>query len=83
MTETEALFELLKWGALAALGGFTYMLRRELDAQDKFNETLKREIQELKDSRVHKDDFKEFKIELRSWFEDLRQDIRTLRNEKS
>lgn len=82
MTET-AIFELLKWVALAALGGFTYMLRRELDAQDKVNEALKKDIQDLKDTRVHKDDFREFRVELRSWFDDLKQDIRTIRNEKS
>lgn len=82
MTET-AIFEALKWVALVALSGFTYMLRRELDAQDKVNESLKKDIQELKDTRVHKDDFRELKVELRSWFDDLKQDIRTIRNEKS
>ena len=82
MTET-AIFEFLKWVALAALGGFTYMLRRELDAQSETNKRLRDDIQYLKDTRVHKDDFRELKVELRSWFEDLKADIRTIRNEKS
>lgn len=82
MTET-AIFEALKWVALVGLSGFTYMLRRELDAQDKTNEILKKDIQDLKDTRVHKDDFRELKGELRIWFEDLKADIRTIRNEKS
>lgn len=79
----DAIFEAIKWLALLALSGFTYMLRRELDNQDKINESLKQDIQNLKDSRVHKDDFRDFKIELRSWFDDLKADIRTIRNEKS
>ena len=82
MTET-AIFEALKWVALAALGGFTYMLRRELDNYDKANEAIKKDIQDLKDTRVHKDDFRELKVELRSWFDDLKSDIRNIRNEKS
>ena len=82
MTDTN-IIELLKWVALVALGGFTYMLRRELDQQDDVNKAIKKDIQDLKDTRVHKDDFRELKVELRTWFEDLKKDIREMRNEKS
>lgn len=37
---------------------------------------LHTEIQSLKDTRLHKDDFREFKLELRQQFEDLKIAIR-------
>lgn len=46
-----------------------------------FKTTLNRiqnDIDMIKKEYLHKDDFKEFKIELRSMFEELKKDIRDL-----
>lgn len=74
--------EFVKWAFLAVLGGFTFMIRRELSLKDIELQKLRDDIQYLKDNKVHKDDLREFKMELRSMFDELKQDIRALR-EKS
>jgi hypothetical protein len=58
------------------------MLKRELSTKDQDIKELKFEVQHIKTNYLHRDDFKEFKTELRSMFEDLRSDIRAIR-EKS
>jgi hypothetical protein len=74
--------EWVKWALLSVLGGFIYMLKRELSTKDQDIKELKFEVQHIKTNYLHRDDFKEFKTELRSMFEDLRSDIRAIR-EKS
>jgi hypothetical protein len=77
--------DIFKWLVLTALGGFVYMLKRELSNKDSDIKTLQGEIQNIKQNYLHRDDFKDFKIELRGMFEDIRKDIRSLgsHNEKS
>lgn len=69
-------------GALAI-----YLLKRSIDQMDKelvdhksTHTTLHQEIQYIRSEYLHKNDFREFKSELRAMFEDLRQDIKTLRD---
>jgi hypothetical protein len=41
-------------------------------------EDVKLNIQKIKQDYLHKEDFKEFKTELRGMFEEIKQDIRAL-----
>lgn len=76
--------EIIKWGFLLVLGGFTFMLQRELKAKDESINKLQVEVQNIKQNYLHRDDFKEFKTELRSIFEEIKMDIRSLKpHEKS
>ncbi len=71
--------EIIKWGFLAVLGGFTFMLQRELKTKDESIRELQVEVQNIKQNYLHRDDFKEFKVELRSMFDEIKQDIRSLK----
>jgi hypothetical protein len=70
--------ELVKWGFILILGGFTFMIQRELKAKDQSIQQLQTEVQNIKTNYLHRDDFKEFKVELRSMFDEIRKDIRSL-----
>jgi len=78
--------EIAKWIAMAILSGFVWFLRRTVDSYDnKFTsmenklKATEESINKIKQDYLHRDDFKEFKIELRLMFEDLKQDIRALK----
>ena len=71
--------EYIKWGFLFVLGGFTFMLQRELKTKDESITELKKEVTNIKQNYLHRDDFKEFKVELRSMFDEIKQDIRSLK----
>lgn len=43
---------------------------------------LQVDIQNIKNEYLHKNDFKDFKMELRSMFDDLKKDIKELRDDK-
>lgn len=77
--------EFLKWIALAIMGGFTYMLKRELNSKDSDIQSLKNAVDHIKQNYLHRDDFKEFKQELRDMFVDIKEDIRAIKasNERS
>ena len=75
MTETE----LVKWILMAALSGVVWFMKRTIDQQDAAIKTLQTEQTRIKEEYLHKSDFKEFKNELRGMFEEIKQDIRTLR----
>lgn len=71
--------EYIKWVFLFVLGGFIFMIKRELSTKDLEIQRLKDDVQYLKDNKVHKDDLREFKTELRLMFDELKQDIRAIR----
>lgn len=62
------------------IGGLAWFFKRELFAYDKRIERLENEINTIKVAYLLKDDFREFKIELKSMFEDIKQDIHSIRN---
>jgi hypothetical protein len=72
--------EWVKWAFLSVLGGFVFMIKRELSNKDVEIQKIKDDIQNLKDYKVHKDDLRDFKVELRVMFDELKQDIRAIRN---
>lgn len=53
-------------------------MKRTIDQNDSEVKDLKRTVQQIKEQYLHKDDFKDFKAELRSMFDELRMDIRNL-----
>lgn len=71
--------ELAKWIITAALGLVVWFMKRTIDSQDKRIETLEKKQESFRDDYLHKNDFKEFKIELRSMFEEIKTDIRELK----
>ncbi len=81
--------ELLKWLVLSLLGVSTYFLKRTVEQMDQTikdhkmaHAALQVDVQNIKNEYLHKNDFKDFKIELRSMFDDLKKDIKELRDDK-
>lgn len=79
-------FEFLKWTALTLLSVVVYFLKRTVDQIETSATALKLahtqlqvEVQTIKNDYLHKNDFKDFKQELRGMFDDLKADIRGLR----
>ena len=71
--------ELAKWLITGTLGLVVWFMKRTIDLQDKRLEILEKRQESFKDDYLHKDDFKEFKLELRSMFEEIKTDIRELK----
>lgn len=71
--------ELAKWIITGALGLVVWFMKRTIDLQDKRLEILEKRQESFKDDYLHKNDFKEFKLELRSMFEEIKTDIRELK----
>lgn len=70
--------ETVRW-VLTGIGGVVmYLWQRSLNTSQKEISDLQVDVQLLKDTRLHKDDFKDFKIELRTQFQDLKEAIKAL-----
>jgi hypothetical protein len=70
--------EFVKWAMLSLLSVGVFFMKRTLDRIEKEQEDVKKDLQKVKEEYLHKADFKEFKLELRSMFEEIRADIRSL-----
>lgn len=64
-----------------------YLLKRQVDQLDRVlveykaaQVLLQTDLQNVKNDYLHKNDFKDFKIELRSMFDELKSDIKSLRH---
>lgn len=75
MTELELLWKVLT----LALGGLLWFMKRTLNAAEENIKTLQQGQQDIKEKYLHKDDFREFKSELRGMFEEIKSDIKQLR----
>jgi hypothetical protein len=72
------------------LGAFTLVLwffkmnitetKEKLVSLTAHYDDLKTELGHVKLNYLHRDDFKEFKLELRSMFEEIREDVKALRS---
>lgn len=68
----------LNWIVASVFAVFGWFLRRTIiSAEDKITQ-LEKDIQDVKLSYLHKEEFKEFKNELKSMFVELKTDLRTL-----
>ena len=74
MTEVE----FVKWALISLLSLGVFFMKRTLDRIENEQLVVKTELQKVKEEYLHKSDFKEFKLELRSMFEEIRTDIRGL-----
>ena len=74
MTEVE----FVKWALISLLSLGVFFMKRTLDRIENEQLVVKQELQKVKEEYLHKSDFKEFKLELRSMFEEIRTDIRGL-----
>jgi hypothetical protein len=79
-------YEALKWVVLSLISVVVYFLKRTVDqtetallAQKLAHAQLQAEVHTIKNDYLHKNDFKDFKQELRGMFDDLKADIRGLR----
>lgn len=78
--------EIVKWVVLSVLGLAVYFFKRNLETVDKRMETINSELQatkvdlnNVKRDYLHRDDFKEFKIELRAMFEEIKRDLKDVK----
>jgi len=81
--------EIVKWIVFSGLGLAIYFLKRTIELNDQKIQDLETtllavvfEQQHMQQDYLHKNDFKEFKAELKGWFEEMKQDIRALRDHK-
>jgi hypothetical protein len=81
--------EIVKWFVFAGLGLAIYFLKRTIELNDSKIKDLETKLlavtleqQTIKQEYLHKSDFKEFKTELRGWFDEMKLDIRSLRDHK-
>lgn len=70
--------EIIKWIVLGLMSVGVWFMKRTLDKTEKDVEEIKSSIQKIKQDYLHKEDFKDFKTELRGMFEEIKSDIRAL-----
>ena len=82
--------EVIKWVVLAVMGLAVWFFKRNLETVDRRMEAIntelqasKTDIQHVKRDYLHRDDFKEFKIELRAMFEEIKRDLKDVKNNHS
>lgn len=71
--------QFVNWALLALLSAGGWFMKRTLDNTERQILALELSVQQVKDNYLHKNDFKEFKSELRGMFEEIRQDIKELK----
>lgn len=72
--------ETVRWILTVLLGVLAWFGKRTVDAQERKIDTLKLEVENIKQNYLHKGDFKEFKDELKEMFQEIKQDIRELKH---
>ena len=70
--------EIVRWGLMGIMGLLVYFMRRAVDQNDASVERLKLELQAVKLDYLHRNDFREFKQEIRGLFDDLKKDIKDI-----
>jgi hypothetical protein len=71
--------EVVRWIILAAFGAVGWFMKRTINEQQERITALEKDQQRIREDYLHKNDFKDFKVELRSWFDEIKTDIRGLR----
>jgi hypothetical protein len=70
--------DIVKWIVIALLSVGGFFIKRTIDKLEEDAADMKHELQKVKEDYLHKSDFREFKTELRSMFEEIRSDLRSL-----
>lgn len=71
--------EIIRWGVFGIMGIAIWFLKRTIGSFDSRLAEQQKEIAEIRRDYLHRDDFKEFKVELRAMFDEIKQDIRELK----
>jgi restriction endonuclease S subunit len=72
-------YEIVKWAITGIIGIIVWFLKRTIDKQDSRIDSLDKEQRTFREDYLHKNDFKDFKIEIRGMFEEIKTDIRELK----
>ena len=75
--------EIIRWVVFGVMGVAIWFLKRTIDSFDTRLSDQQKEIAEIRRDYLHRDDFKEFKVELRSMFDEIKADIRELKSQKN
>lgn len=89
MNELE--MEIVKWIVTGVLGLAMWFGKRTVDEMSNdikalnkdlqdFKQAQSNELQHVRQSYLHRDDFKEFKVELRQMFEEIKNDLRSFKD---
>ena len=76
-------WELVKYVGILIIGILGFMIKQKLKSIEEKQDALEHNQNDLRKemtSYVHKDDFKESKVELRGMFEEIKSDIKDIRN---
>lgn len=71
--------EVIKWVAMSVMGLAMWFLKRTIDSYDEKIKVIEQQITTIQRDYLHRDDFKEFKLELRAMFDEIKADIRELK----
>jgi hypothetical protein len=74
--------ELTKWVILAAFSGVMWFMKKTINDLERRADEHDMEIKKIQREYLHRDDFKEFKSELKVMFEEIKSDIRALREHR-
>ena len=62
------------------LAGWGWYLKRTIESVEEKHAQIVREIQDIKDNYLRKEDFKEFRVEIRDMFREIKEDIKELKH---
>lgn len=71
--------EIIKWIAMSVMGLAMWFLKRTIDTYDERLKEISQQIVSIQRDYLHRDDFKDFKLELRAMFDEIKADIRELK----
>lgn len=71
--------EIIKWIAMSVMGLAMWFLKRTIDSYDERLKEISQQIVSIQRDYLHRDDFKDFKLELRAMFDEIKADIRELK----
>jgi len=75
MTESQ----ILQWFVFGLMGVAVWFMKNNImESKDRLTK-LESELSSVKQNYLPRDDFKEFKVELRGMFEEIRKDIRSIK----
>lgn len=71
--------QILQWGATALLAGVTWFMKRTINEYDSRIKNLDDEVK----ARITKEEFREWKSDIKDMLGEIRQDLKDLKNEKN